>query len=278
VFVSQLSSFAASALRGATRQVRALLPASPAAAGIQPHWRAWLREHVPIVSRLPKELRERHEALVREFVAHKPFIGCAGFEVTEQARVVVAGHACLLILSRGMAAYRHVREVLVYPGAFAARRASVGPDQVVWEHVQVLHGESSSLGQVVLSWEDIASPASVGHNLVAHEFAHQLDQAKGKANGAPFLVARRARRERWAAVMNHAFEQHRLATAYGEPTLLSAYGATDPAEFFAVSVEAFFEMPQAVKYVHPALYAELGSYFGLDPAAWVAGPGPAAQS
>jgi Mlc titration factor MtfA (ptsG expression regulator) len=270
VLVSQLSSFAASLLRGAAQQARAFLPESPAAADISPQWRDWLREHVPLVNRLPEELRQRHEALVREFVARKPFIGCAGFEVTEQVRVVVAGQACLLILARGIAAYQHVREVLVYPGAFAARRVSVGPDQVVQDHVQALHGESSTWGQVVLSWEDVLTPPSTGHNLVAHEFAHQLDQAKGRANGAPFVVAQRARRERWAAVMNRAFEQHRLATALGEQTLLSAYGATDPAEFFAVSVETFFEMPQALKYVHPALYAELGAYFGLDPAAWFA--------
>jgi Mlc titration factor MtfA (ptsG expression regulator) len=183
-------------------------------------------------------------------------------------RVVVAGHACLLVLARGISAYAHVREILVYPGEFVAHRAQVGYDGVVQEHAQVLRGESSSLGQVVLSWADVLAPAGLGHNLVVHEFAHQLDQAKGGANGAPFTVASTTQRQRWAAVMSREFEQHRRNAELGEQTLLSHYGATSHAEFFAVCSEVFFELPRPMKYVHPALYTELSRYYRLDPAAW----------
>jgi Mlc titration factor MtfA (ptsG expression regulator) len=78
---------------------------------------------------------------------------------------------------------------------------------VVHEHAQVLRGESSSLGQVVLSWSDVVAPVGLGHNLVVHTFARQLDQAKGAANGAPFTFASQAQRQRWAAVMTREFEQ-----------------------------------------------------------------------
>ncbi|MEP6789816.1 MAG: M90 family metallopeptidase, partial [Ramlibacter sp.] len=183
-------------------------------------------------ARLLEPLRLRHEALVLKFLARKPFIGCAGLEVTDQMRVVIAGHACLLVLAKGMSAYAHVREVLLYPGEFATRRASTGADGLVHEHVQVLLGESSSFGQVVLSWANVLGPAGFGHNLVVHEFAHQLDQAKGTANGAPFTFAAKAQRERWAAVMSREFAQHQRNAAFGEQTLLSPYGATSPAEFF----------------------------------------------
>jgi Mlc titration factor MtfA (ptsG expression regulator) len=268
VLVSHLSSFAASALRSAGHKVRALFPHLSANREFPAHWRTWLRESVPLTTRLPESLRQRHEALVLEFIAKKPFLGCAGFEVTEEVRVVVAGHACLLILARGLGAYAHVRQILMYPGEFAARRSAIGMDGVVQEHVQVMHGESSSLGHVVLSWADIQHPGDAGHNLVVHEFAHQLDQAKGAANGAPFTVASKARRERWAEVMSREFRQHQVNAQFGEQTLLSHYGATNPSEFFAVCAEVFFELPQAMKYVHPSLYGELKSYFRLDPADW----------
>jgi len=268
VFASSLSSLTSSILRGAGKRARSWLPLGSAETEFPEEWRASLHEHVPLYTVLPEALRRSHEDLVLKFLARKPFIGCAGLEVTEHMRVVIAGHACLLVLARGLSAYAHVREILVYPGEFVAHRAQVGYDGVVQQHAQVLRGESSSLGQVVLSWSDVLAPAGLGHNLVAHEFAHQLDQAKGGANGAPFTVASTTQRQRWAAVMSREFEQHRRNATFGEQTLLSHYGATSPAEFFAVCSEVFFELPVAMKYVHPALYTELCRYYRLDPAGW----------
>jgi Mlc titration factor MtfA (ptsG expression regulator) len=268
VFANNLSSLAASMLRRARHSAKAWLPSQGAGAEFPEAWRGWLRERVPLSARLPEPLRLRHESLVLDFVGRKPFIACAGFELTEEVRVVVAGHACLLILGRGMGAFDHVREVLVYPAGFVARRERLGPEGLVHEDAQVLLGESSSLGQVVLSWADAVQPSHLGQNLVIHEFAHQLDQAKGAANGAPFIAASATRLQRWAKVMSREYAQHQSNTQLGEQTLLSPYGATNPAEFFAVCAEAFFELPQAMKYLHPTLYAELGRYFRLDPAGW----------
>jgi MtfA peptidase len=268
VFARSLTSFASSILRGGSHRARSWLPARSAETEFPREWRAWLDRHVQLCARLPASLRRKHETLVLNFVARKPFIGCAGLEVTEQMRVVIAGYACLLVLARGMRAYSHVREILVYAGEFVTRRSNMGADGLVHEHVQVLHGESSSLGQVVLSWADVLNPVAFGHNLVVHEFAHQLDQAKGVANGAPFTFASKSQRQRWADVMVREFEQHRRNASYGEQTLLSHYGATSPAEFFAVCSEVFFELPQAMKYVHPSLYTELSRYYGLRPTDW----------
>jgi Mlc titration factor MtfA (ptsG expression regulator) len=50
--------------------------------------------------------------------------------------------------------------------------------------------------------------------------------------------------------------------------LLSDYGATDPAEFFAVATEVFFEQPAHLARDHAALYAELRSFYGIDPLSW----------
>jgi hypothetical protein len=65
--------------------------------------------------------------------------------------------------------------------------------------------------------------------------------------------------------MKTEFASLRAADESGIPTLLDTYGATDPAEFFAVSVEAFFEQPRALRARHARLYAELQKYFQQDP-------------
>ena len=106
-----------------------------------------------------------------------------------------------------------------------------------------------------------------GRNVVLHEFAHQLDQQTGVANGAPHQGPP-AQAERWARVMAPAFARLRALAAAGQPSVLSDYGATDEAEFFAVATEAFFEQPAALAAEYPALYAELARYYAIDPLRW----------
>ena len=44
--------------------------------------------------------------------------------------------------------------------------------------------------------------------------------------------------------------------------------ATDPAEFFAVASETFFEKPKQLRAKHPQLYNELSNYYKIDPSEW----------
>jgi MtfA peptidase len=74
----------------------------------------------------------------------------------------------------------------------------------------------------------------------------------------------------WSEVMRSEFASLRAADESGIPTLLDTYGATDPVEFFGVSVEAFFEQPRALRARHPRLYAELQNYFQQNPAEYSA--------
>jgi Mlc titration factor MtfA (ptsG expression regulator) len=235
-----------------------------------PAWRAVLERRVPLYRALPSALRRRLEAHVQVFLAEKRFIGCAGFEISDEVRLVIAAQACLLILDRPAHYFPKLLQVLVYPGAFVVERLRPAPSGVLQEESRVLSGESWTHGQVILSWEDVlqgvVDPAD-GHNVVIHEFAHQLDQEKGYGNGAPWL-GRRERYERWSRVMGEEFARLQQAAALGEPSLFRYYGATEPAEFFAVVSEVFFEQPAAMAALHPALYAELRSYYRLDPAGW----------
>jgi len=123
------------------------------------------------------------------------------------------------------------------------------------------------MGSLVLAWGAVkhgAADPSDGKNVVLHEFAHQLDYENHAADGVPGL-ATHEQQLAWSEVMRNEFASLRAADESGIPTLLDTYGATDPAEFFAVSVEAFFEQPRALRARHPRLYAEFRTYFHQDP-------------
>ena len=51
-----------------------------------------------------------------------------------------------------------------------------------------------------------------------------------------------------------------------QPTLIDRYGAKNPAEFFAVVTEFFFERPQALAARYPELYEQLKLFYKQDPA------------
>jgi len=253
---------------------RARLAARPFPAA----WRRALREQVPLVARLPADLQLRLKALIQVFLAETPVIGCAGLEVGDAMRVSIAAQACLPLLGRRRAVslgrlYPRLRQVLLYPGSFVVDRPVELAGGVQMAQRRRLAGESWSQGQVLLSWEDVRAGAADprdGRNVVIHEFAHQLDQAKGRANGAPVLRDRAAHR-RWARAMQAAFDALRVRLARGEVDgLIDAYGATEPAEFFAVVSELFFERATELAAAEPALYEELRRYYALDPRAWQA--------
>ncbi len=233
----------------------------------RPFPRAWariLQRRVPLAQRLPPPLRQRLLGLIQIFIADKPFIGCAGQAIDDEVRVTIAAQACLLLLGQpGGACYPQLRQVLVYPGAFVVPRPQLLPGGVVSEQPQTLAGESWAQGQVILAWSQVLAGAADpddGHNVVLHEFAHQIDQDGGEADGRPWQHGHASRRH-WDAVTQAALARLRETPS----DTLDAYGASDPAEFFAVATEAFFERPHAVADEAPELYAALARLYRMDP-------------
>ena len=233
-------------------------------------WRHIVRERVPCVASMPADLQLQLKKRMQVFLAEKPFIGCGGLAVTDEMRVTVAAQACLLLLNQRGAHFEDLRQILLYPGPFVVDRARIDAMGLQHEQRQVLQGESWQQGQVILSWPDVLEGAAVpddGRNVVIHEFAHQRDQENGRANGAPLLFGQR-RRARWARVMNREYAALRRQVVSEQPTLLDPYGATAPAEFFAVASEVFFEQATLMAQQHPALYRELSGYYRINPLSW----------
>jgi Mlc titration factor MtfA (ptsG expression regulator) len=206
---------------------------------------------------------------IQVFLAEKRFEGCGGLEITDEIRVTIAAQACVLLLNLETDYYPTLRAILVYPHEYVARGARRQPDGTVIEGPEARAGESWFRGAVVLSWNDVmrgAADIDDGRNVVFHEFAHQLDSESGANEGAPAL-GRRSRYLAWARVLGREYRQLQADLEHHRRTLLDAYGATSPAEFFAVVTEAFFEQPVALRRRHAALYDQLASFYGQDPAA-----------
>lgn len=238
----------------------------------QPFPRAWrevLQRRWPGWQQLPPDLQMQVKKHTQVLLAEKPFIGCQGLAVTDEVRVLIAAQAALLLLNRRAGYFRNLRQVLVYPGAFVVDRA-VNDGGVVHDQRRALAGESWQQGQLILSWDDVLRGAATpddGRNVVIHEFAHQLDQETGTANGAPPMGSP-ARRARWAAVMAAEFDQLRQRVQAGRHGVIDPYAATDPAEFFAVVSELFFEQPRELAVAHPRLFGEFARYYGTNPLHW----------
>jgi Mlc titration factor MtfA (ptsG expression regulator) len=233
-------------------------------------WRAILKRRVPYVRLLPADLQLQLKKHIQVFLAEKPFIGCGGLLITDEIRVTIAAQACLLLLNRETDYYPRLRQILVYPGAFFVDRPNADMAGVMQEHRRVLSGESWAHGQVILSWHDTVAGAAVtndAQNVVLHEFAHQLDAEKGYTSGAPLLPGPQ-RYARWAQAMHEAFDELQAQAHTQTPSLLDHYGASDPAEFFAVLTETFFERPHELADQHPTLYREMRDFYRLDPLSW----------
>jgi Mlc titration factor MtfA (ptsG expression regulator) len=258
---------------------RALARPLPASA------QAILAQNVAQYRGMPAALQEQLHTLVRQFLHQKTFVGCAGLAITEEMRVTIAGQACLLLLNRASRVYPELDTILVYPDAFTAPRKEVDPAGVVHDAPRGLLGESWGDGRVLLSWRHVrrhghAEPGA--QNVVLHEFAHQLDSESGSNNGAPYLGSAESYRS-WSKVLSADYEALRRDAMFGSgdqegeqgvDSVLDHYGATSPAEFFAVATESFFQKPWALAARHAALYEEFLKYYRVDPRAWL--PEPAA--
>jgi MtfA peptidase len=231
-------------------------------------WQEIIERNVRFHASLPNADRHELQGLVQIFLAEKTFEGCGGLELTDEIKVTIAAQACLLLLHRQTDIYPRLDTILVYPSAYLARAVKPIGGPMVLEGESARLGESWSSGVVVLSWNDVRAGAfdiHDGQNLVLHEFAHQLDREDGAINGTP-LLEQRSQYLAWARVLSTEYERLRRDTQAGRSTVLDEYGATDPAEFFAVATECFFEKPRVLKKRHPALYEELKTFYRQDPA------------
>jgi len=231
-------------------------------------WDAILDQNLPMVARLPADLRHQLLGYMNVFLDEKNFEGCGGQEITEEVRVTIAAQACLLLVGRESRVYPRLKSVLVYPHTYVAGGKGIFGGK--YEETSARLGESWQTGAVILSWHSVLGGAvnvEDGHNVTLHEFAHQLDQEDGAADGAPKLEHASSYRS-WARCFQREYKEFLGQLDQGKKTVIDAYGATNAAEFFSTATEAFFEKPRQLREKRPELYEELRGYYGVDPESW----------
>lgn len=232
-------------------------------------YRQYLVEDFALYQRLPAELQRKLEGHINIFLHEKSIVGRNGQQITDRVRVLIAGQACLLILNKVADYYPGFKTIMVYPETYKA--AVTRHDGVLQSRsVDLRAGESWQRGPVVLAWDHVLAGAKDGrdgHNVVMHEFAHKLDEENSTTNGSPVLPSRE-RYTAWSAVLTKEFELQQKKRLAGDTDVIDNYGATSPAEFFAVVTEVFFEKPDQLKQMHPLLYQQFELFYQLDPAAW----------
>ncbi|MEQ1843618.1 MAG: M90 family metallopeptidase [Verrucomicrobiales bacterium] len=234
-------------------------------------WIELLRMKWWLYERLPAEVRNRLHGCIHVLLDEKRFEACGGLaEISDEMRILIAAQAALLLVGRPGNEHRFYPDlvsILVYPGSFRDKgRRTFSLHEAPGD---VRLGESGG-DSVVLSWHSVRSGAAGKHgglNVVFHEFAHQIDQADGDPDGAPgFDEPEDA--ARWSEVFRQSYDDLVEEVAHGGDPLLDEYAATDPAEFFAVTTETFFERPRDLDREMPDVYDELADFYGLDPVNW----------
>ncbi len=258
----------------------ARLPGQPVAIP-DPLWESQFAT-LPFLQRLDDGERARLRSLAGELLADKAMTGAGGLALEAGMQVNIALQACLPILHLGYAWYRGWSGIVIYPAAFTVERRHHDEDGVVHEYEETIAGESWHGGPVVLSWEDSA-PGASGGNVVIHEFAHKLDLLDGEADGVPPFDRRLhpgLNPASWRATLEDAYErlcaeldlvedelpahldpESPEADPFYERLPLDPYAATDPAEFFAVSSEAFFVDDSRLRAAFPDWHGLLTRFY-----------------
>lgn len=224
----------------------------------------------PVMERYQGAERDALRSMTLRFLAQKSFTSGAGFQFTDAMGLKIATMACVPVLYLGLDWYRRWRTIILYEGSFVPNRPHRTQDGIVHSQGPVLSGEAWFRGPVILAWDAVqhsGAQASLGKasNVVIHEVAHKLDMLRDGANGAPPMHPD-MRAGEWHRVFSAAWQRLHNDYQQHRPLPLNAYGLTNPAEFFAVCSETFFEAPEMLQEHMPEVYRLLCQFYRQQPA------------
>ena len=231
-------------------------------------WNTILQRNAPFGPRLDPARRVLLDHAILCFADSHIWEGCGGFSLREEHQATIAAHAMRLTLGFSEDYLDDVDSILVYPSAYEAPHRQLIGGGVVLEGRSQRLGESWYHGPVILAWNDIQSHVQSSrrpHNVILHEFAHQLDFRNGShADGIPSIETNEQADE-WISVTEAAYE--RLCKIYesGRTDLIDEYATANKAEFFAVTTEVFFEAPDSMAERWPKLFGVMKRFYNQDP-------------
>jgi hypothetical protein len=234
-------------------------------------WGRHIQNNIQYYHHLNNEEKKRLQDLIQIFIAEKHWLGCNNLELTDEIRVMIAAHACLMILALPNDYFRNVNSIYVYPTKIISPESPIGIFEVPTSPVKgpmPILGEAHHSGPVILVWDAVKRETrhpEHGHNVVYHEFAHKLDMLDDSADGTPPLTTPEEY-QRWIEVCSKEYLEVCDKVEHGQPIFFDSYAATNESEFFAVVTEHFFCEPENMKHHHPKLYQVLQDFYRQDPA------------
>lgn len=257
---------------------------------------AWGRafERQQYLRRLSADAHDRLRTMAIALLARKAVNAAGGLVLDDTIVASIALQAALPVLELGLDAYPSFEEVIVYPSDFVVDRTTEDDDGVVHEWTEAIAGETWDGGPLIVAWDAASGDRGArsgratpnAFNVVIHEFAHKLDMGNGSVDGVPrfsralhptitvdgwteTLVAALddfAGRVDAAegAIPRHIDPESLRADRYYDALPLDAYAATDEAEFFSVTSEAFFVTPDRLAAAYPDWFALLAAYYRQD--------------
>lgn len=205
-----------------------------------------LNHEFSFYNRLGKKHQRYFQHRVATFLKKKTFEGKAGFEITEEVRVLVA--ATGIMLTFGFRNYKipYIKKIIIYPTEYFSRFSKT-----------TNKGEfNARLKTLVLSWDNFLDGHRIEDdklNLGIHEFAHAIHFSCIKSediNSILFVDTFNELRHRLSA--NETLKQ-----ALAGSELIRSYAFTNDSELLAVIIETFIESPKAFKTYFPDVYAKV---------------------
>jgi len=217
------------------------------------------------------EQQERLKKLILYFLEYKIFLSIEDFKIEPYMKVLIAAHASLLILNTDETAiYPDLTTIYLSESTFDEKKKKISLQNMKAPENPRL-GESWKHGPIIIAWDTSLhdlSHWSGGSNVLFHEFAHKLDGRDGGMDGTPVLNKGSSYKV-WQMVMSKHYIDLLERALEHRHSDIDFYGTKNEAEFFAVTVEEFFQNTVIFNQNHPDLYKLYKEYFRLDPLAWV---------
>lgn len=229
---------------------------------------------MPLMQRYSNSDRLKLRLLAGEVLRKKNIVPVQGMVLTDEIHIMIAAQVAMIIFGLESPAtisslnwLRNWNQIVVYPEPFYNGREnllSVDGFLVSWAGVE--SGETQYQSGIIINWYDDQphDPTRHANQVLMHELAHKLDMLDGYTNGHPPLHGNMSENV-WFKAFEEAYEQLNEQIQKGQQTEINPYAATNPAEFFAVTTEYFFEAPQQLKNSYPKVYEQLTLFYQQDP-------------
>ena len=214
-----------------------------------------LNDKFPYYRNLNSAHQEDFRKRVLYFLYHKSFIPRGGLpSVTREMKILVAATAVMVSFGFENVHLRHFSKILIYPD-----------DYFSTINKQYHQGEvNPRLGIIVLSWQNFIKGLTGDHdgvNLGIHEMAHALNLENRIHYNRESNFFNPQKWKRFIVEAKRELEKMNN----GESDFFRESAAINSHEFFAVTLEAFFEKPLEFRSYNEGLYKALVFLLQQDP-------------